>query len=64
MEMNNMAILNFVYHYIYKNKQGVGNRIHLPNTNTLHLLPTPNNRGINNCSIIYLIKIVDIHKYN
>ena len=32
MTMNNVAILNFLYNYIYKNKQGVGNRIHVPNT--------------------------------
>ena len=32
---------------------GVGNRIHVRNTDPLPLLPTPlNNRGINNCSII------------
>ena len=31
--MNNVAILNLLYNYIYKNKQGgVGNRIHMPNT--------------------------------
>ena len=29
--MNNVAILNFLYNYIYKNKQGVGHRIHEPN---------------------------------
>ena len=33
--------------------RGVGNRIHVPNTDPLPLLPTPyNNRGINYCSII------------
>ena len=33
--------------------RGVGNRIHVPNTDPLLLLPTPyNNRGINNFSII------------
>ena len=32
---------------------GVGNRIHVPNTDHLLLLPIPyNNRGLNNCSII------------
>ena len=32
---------------------GVGNRIHVHNTDPLLLLPTPlNNRDINNCSII------------
>ena len=30
--MYNLAILNFGYNYIYKNKQGVGNRINVPNT--------------------------------
>ena len=33
MVMNNVAILNVLYHYIYKNKQG----IHVPNTD----LPSP-----------------------
>ena len=33
--------------------RGVGNMIHVPNTDPLLLLPTPeNNRGINNCIII------------
>ena len=32
MAMNNVAILNVLYNYIYKNKQGVGNRIPVPNT--------------------------------
>ena len=51
--MNNVAILNCLYNYIYKNKQGVGNRIHVPNTDPLPLLVTPeNNRDINKCSII------------
>ena len=36
--MNTVAILNFLYNYIYKNKQGVGNRIHVPNTDPLLLL--------------------------
>ena len=30
MEMNDVAILNVGYNYIYKNKQGVGNRIYVP----------------------------------
>ena len=30
--MNNVAILNVGYNYIYKNKQWVGNRIHVTNT--------------------------------
>ena len=38
MAMNNVAILNFRYNYIYKNKQEGGNRIHVPNTDT----PYPN----------------------
>ena len=41
MEMNNVAILYFLYNYIYKNKQGVGNRIHFHNKDTLPLLTTP-----------------------
>ena len=33
--------------------RGVGNRIHMPNTDPLPLLPTTqNNRSINNCNII------------
>ena len=45
--MNNVAILNFGYNYIYKNTHGVGNRIHMYNTDPLFLLPTPyNNRGL------------------
>ena len=36
--MNNVAILNCLYNYIYKNKQGVGNRIHVPNTKTSYNL--------------------------
>ena len=39
--MNNVAILNFGYNYIYKNKQGVGNLIHVPNSDPLLLLLTP-----------------------
>ena len=39
--MNNVAILNFLYNYIYKNIQGVGNRIHVPNTDPLPISPTP-----------------------
>ena len=41
MAMNDVAILNFRYNYIYKNKQGVGNRIPVPNIDLLLLLPTP-----------------------
>ena len=41
MALKNVAILNCLYHYIYKNKQGVGNRIHVNNTDPLLLLPTP-----------------------
>ena len=33
--MHNVAILNFLYNYIYKNKQGIGNRIPVPNTDPL-----------------------------
>ena len=32
MAMNNVAILNFGYNYIYKNKQGFSNRVPIPNT--------------------------------
>ena len=49
MAVNNVAILNILYNYIDKNKHGVGNRIHVPNTDPLLLLPPQqNNRGINN----------------
>ena len=41
MAINNLAILNFLYHYIYKNNQGIGNRKPVPNTDPLILLPTP-----------------------
>ena len=41
MAMNNVAILNFLYNDIYMNTQGVGNWIHVPNTDPLLLLPTP-----------------------
>ena len=45
MVMNNVAILKFLYNYIYKNGgniyRGVSNRIPVPNTDCLPLLPTP-----------------------
>ena len=42
MAMNNLAILNYLYNYIYTRiNRGVGNRIHVPNTDPRPLLPTP-----------------------
>ena len=41
MAMNNIAIFNFLYNYIDKNKQGVANWIHVHNTDLLLILPIP-----------------------
>ena len=39
--MNNIAILNVLYNFIDTNKYGDGNRINVPNTDPLRILPTP-----------------------